>query len=181
MRAVGPASRLVQSRLRAVAVALLLAPLVGASGAHDVHLSFTQVTVDARRVTCRVRVFRDDLELAMARHTGVAGWKAEASVAVDSAFATYFARAFPLRADGATLVPRVTSSGGERDEAGEEVRWFVVALEAPRPVAALSLHAALFFELYGDQRNVVRVEHPDGRRHALYFAAGDGRAQVVRF
>ncbi len=149
---------------------------------HDVHLSFTRITVNGPTIVCRVRLFTSDLQHALGRLAGRDSVLVTSTGAVDSLFASYFARAFPLVADGVTLQPRVTDSGDERDAGGEPMRWYVVELAAPGRIRTLRLRAALLFELFSDQRNVVQVvDASTGKRTSFYFAAGDVTAKSVEF
>lgn len=150
--------------------------------AHDVHLSFTRITVHADTIDCRIRLFTSDIQYALGRLTGRDSVIITASAADDSLFARYFARAFPLVADGTTLPPAVIDRGEERDSGGEPMRWYTIRLIAPTHIRALSLRAAVLFELFRDQRNVVQVvDAATDRRTSFYFAGGDTSMKSVTF
>lgn len=164
-----------------VLAALLLPRPAGAAARHDVHVSHARVVVEGPRVLVRVRVFRDDLELALARRAGQPGLRWSASPAMDSLFGAYFAAQVQVDANGRRLAPRVLARGAEKDpQAGEPMVWYLVALDAPAPVTRLALANRLLFDVYADQQNLVLVLQPvSDRRQSLYFVRGDEGMQVV--
>jgi hypothetical protein len=146
---------------------------------HDVHISHTRLVVEGRTVVCRVRLFADDLERTLRQRTGDAALRLD-SPAADSAFARYFAERVTLTADGARLTGRLSAAGQERDAGGYAMRWYVVELQAPRPVARLGVRNALLFDVFRDQQNIVAALRTAGdRRSTLFFAAGDTKEQVL--
>ncbi len=141
---------------------------------HDLHLTYSRIVVDGDRVTCRVRLFKDDLQRALK------------SVAIDSLtdslFTAYFNARVVLTSAGATLKARVTASGRDSDTTDPEMWWFRLEAVAPQPLATLSLRLGLLFELYADQRNLVTViKMPGEERRSLYFTASDRREQQIRW
>jgi hypothetical protein len=75
----------------------------------------------------------------------------------------------------------VSASGEERDAGGYAMRWYVVELDAARPVTRLALRNTLMFDLFRDQQNIVTVlRMPGERRTTLFFAAGEDREQVIK-
>jgi hypothetical protein len=161
-----------------LAAAALLAP-AAASALHDVHVSHTRAVVEGRTVALNVRLFADDLAATLRRTSGDAALALD-TPAGDSAFARYLARQVTVSADGVRLVPRVTAAGTANDGTGVPMRWYVVELTAPAPVAKLALRNALMFDTFRDQQNIVAVlRMPGERRTTLFFASGDEKEQVV--
>ena len=159
------------------AAALALAPSV--AGAHDVHVSHARLVIEGRTVVLRVRLFADDLERALRSHSGDAALRVS-TPAADSAFARYFGARVSLTADGARLAPRISAAGDEKDVGGYAMRWYVVELEAARPVARLALRNTLMFDLFRDQQNIVTaLRMPGERRTTLFFASGDTKEQTL--
>ena len=166
---------------------LLLALLATADGVpatpsavHDLHLTHARMVVEGKSVVCRIRVFRDDLEIALQRQSGRADFKLTGEARADSLFGAYANRHFLLRADRDTLTFKVTSSGAEHDPSSQEVLWYILEAEAPRPVTRLGVLNGLMFELFRDQQNIMQVlRQPAGERKTLYFVSTAAREQVI--
>lgn len=169
--------------IRAAGLALGVA-LAGGAGpapvAHDIHLTHARMVIEGRNVVCRIRVFRDDAELALRQFAGRADLQLTGQARAESLFAAYASRRFLLRAGSDTLRFRVTSSGAEHDQDAQEVIWYVLEAEAPRPIARLGVLNGLMFELYRDQQNLMQVLRMPGEdRTTLYFVSTDPREQVI--
>lgn len=170
--------------IRFLALAAMLITADGASTApsalHDLHLTHARMVVEGKTVVCRIRVFRDDAEVALRGFTGQLAFQLTGADRGDSIFGAYAAKHLLLRADDATLALRVTASGAERDPAGEEVVWYVLQGEAPRPITRLGVLNGLMFELFRDQQNLMTVLRlPGSERKTLYFVSTDPREQVI--
>ncbi len=140
--------------------------------AHDVHLTYSRMVVDGASVTCRVRLFKDDLDKAL-RSSGPAA-------TTDSLFAAYFNAHVTMSSDGRRLSGRVVQSGRDPDVTDQEMWWFQIEASAARPITTLTLRIALFFELYKDQKNLVTLlKMPGEERRSLLFAGGDTAEQVI--
>lgn len=165
-----------------MAVALLGRSLGAATGmparAHDLHLSQTRLVVDGTTVAARIRLFEDDLILALTRAA-----KAPAAVPVtDAAVLAYLRPLVRVRADGVLLTPMLGASGEESDAQNQRVRWYLLTFQAAAPIRSVALRVAPFFELYDDQQNLVTaVRGADGPRRSLLFRTGDDSEQPVRF
>lgn len=152
----------------------------GTRFAHDIHLSHTRMVVEGATITARVRVFHDDLEAALRRHSGRAELMVRDGSSQDSIFIAYLESRVTLHSGGVRLKPRVLQSGPDPDAVDSPMWWYVVEFKAPRPIAELTLRHELMFELFGDQRNIVALVHmPHQARYSMYFAAGESRAQTV--
>ena len=140
--------------------------------AHDVHLTYSRMVVDGASVTCRVRLFKDDLDKAL-QSSGPAA-------TTDSLFAAYFNAHVTMSSDGRRLSGRVVQSGRDPDVTDQEMWWFQIEASAARPITTLTLRIALFFELYKDQKNLVTLlKMPGEERRSLLFAGGDTAEQVI--
>lgn len=169
-------------RFLALAAGLIIADgaTTAPSALHDLHLTHARLVVEGKTVVCRVRVFRDDAEIALRGFTGQAEFTLSLETRADSVFGAYVAKHLLLKADGAPLKLRVTSSGGERDPTSQDVLWYVLEGEAPRPIARLGVLNGLMFELYRDQQNLMQVlRMPANDRKTLYFVSTDPREQVI--
>ncbi len=147
---------------------------------HDVHVSHTRMVLEGRSVVLRIRLFHDDLQLALRRFGGDSTLALTMEHRADSLFGAYFRQGARLAADGRAIRLRVTSSGMERDDAAEQVVWYVLEGEVARPVAQLVLLQSVLFEVFRDQQNIVQLLRlPEDRRHTLYFTARDPREQAL--
>ena len=132
-------------------------------------------------ITARVRMFRDDLEHALARfhHTD------SATVAnhprLDSLIGAYLGRALVLQADGKALQGTVLQVGRERDEGNWEMTWVLLRYPLPRPAKQLVVRNDILFEMFPNQQNLVQaLRLPGGERQTLYYAVGS-EPQTVRW
>lgn len=162
------------------AVTAAFAPLASvaprAAAPHPVHLSYGRLVVEGRTLTLRLRLFRDDLETALAKFNG-APVKVVSNGQSDSLFARYFNDRALVAADGERLAGVIVASGEDA-----EMWWYDVRFTAPRDVRTLRVRNGVLFDVYADQRNVVKVVHfPSERQFALSFAPRDTEPQTVAF
>ncbi|TFG62618.1 MAG: hypothetical protein E4H28_07440 [Gemmatimonadales bacterium] len=143
---------------------------------HPLHVSTAQLAVEERVAYLRIRIFKSDLEAALANAVGLDSLRLQPIPAHDSLFLAYFAERYEIVLDGDPTSPVITASGEDVDSGdGEERIWWVqVEYEAARPIEQLSIRARILFEWFEDQRNIVRVLHIlSGKQKTLYFAAPD--------
>ena len=149
---------------------------------HDTHLTYSRIVVNGASIVLRVRVFQDDLELALRHWSGRPNVVATSTPAVDSLFAAYWHTTTRVTADGATLRGRVLKSGADSGDTEAKMFWYEIQFLAAKPMRQLSVHIGLFFEQFRDQRNIVSlIRMPGGERESMYFAAGDKREVVVKW
>jgi len=161
-------------------LALLLGVLGLAEAPHDLHVSYGNLGVEGATAVLQVRLFKDDLEEALRRETGQELESMEATPEMDQAFLAYYTQRFLLEADGTPLQGRIIGSGLDQQDR-EPVWWYRIAYEAEATIRGLRITNTLLFELFTDQRNVLRVAHfPDGKRRAYYFAEGE-ETSVIEF
>lgn len=172
------ARRMARGAIGAAALAMLVPTGVAAGARHDLHLSQTRLVVDGATVAARIRVFEDDLIVALTREAGAR----TPVVVTDSAMTRYLLQHVVVRANGVVLRGAVGGTGEETDAQNQRVRWVVLTFAAGRPVQALALRVTPFLELYSDQQNIVTaVRGANGPRRSLLFASGDDAEQIVRF
>lgn len=165
---------------------LLLSVALGAwapERPHPLHLSTTAIAIDETAVFLRVRMFKNDLEGALAAADGRDSLTLAATPEHDAMFLAYFSERFELRFDGASVTPDIVGSGEDlQTRAGDERIWWVeLRYEAPAGFEALGIRAAILYERFDDQRNIVRVLHTGtGGQKTLYFAAPDDDWSEVR-
>lgn len=153
-----------------------------ARAVHNIHLTYTRMVVDGASVVARVRLFKDDLEKALAAEAKTPTFTVTATPAADSLFARYWNTHVTVRSDGDRLIGRVLQSGPDPDVTDQEMWIYLVELPARRPVRSLSVRVALLFDHFRDQRNLVTLlRMPAEERHSLYFVAGDAGEQRLTF
>lgn len=169
--------------LIAVAAALLL-PGPGAGGAapapHDLHIAYADLAVEGDVVAGRIRLFRDDLERALGPLVGASALALTPGPEADALVLRYVAAHLRVAdAGGGPLEPELIASG--QDELDREpVWWVVVQYRATAPISELRVSNTLLFELFDDQRNIMKfVRFPDRREKTFYFAPGESE-HVVR-
>ena len=168
------------------AVALLLlgtgstpeATPAGSPRPHDLHITSGTLEGEGGPAVYKIRVVRDDLAAALAGHAGEPIVDMSADPEVDAIFLDYVEAHVRIRADGVLLEPNLLASG-EDELDREPVWWYRVQYRADTPVRQLSLVNTFLFELFDDQRNILRVVHfPAEAQRTYYFAPGEDSIQV---
>ena len=159
--------------LLSVALALTSPVDVGAGPFHDLHISYGSSVVEGNAVVVRVRFFKDDLETALRSHSGREGLTMEANPDTDALFMSYFSERFGIEVGGRALAGMIVGSGEDALDR-EPVWWYAVQFEAPEPVRSFRVRNTLLFELFGNQRNIVKFVHfPDETQKTYSFGRGE--------
>lgn len=144
---------------------------------HPLHLSTTMLAIDESAAFLRVRMFKNDLERALAAAGGRDSLVLAPTPEHDSLFLAYFGERFELRFDGADGGRPVIIGSGEdlsTREGDERIWWVELRYDLAAPASVVALRARQLYEQFDDQRNIVRVLHTEsGRQRTLYFAAPD--------
>lgn len=144
---------------------------------HPLHLSTTMLAIDESAAFLRVRMFKKDLERALAASGDRDSLALAPTPDHDSLFLEYFGERFELRFDGASSAPPVIIGSGEdlsTDEGDERIWWVELRYDLAAPANSVAVRARQLYELFDDQRNIVRVlDTESGRQRTLYFAAPD--------
>ena len=150
--------------------------------AHDIHASHTRIVFEGRTVALRVRLFHDDLQLALRAFARRAGLELTQADRADSLFAAYFAKVVRFEVDGKVPAFRVTASAAEPDQVAGMVVWYVLEGEVAGMPSRVTMLNALLFEAFDDQQNIVQIlRMPEEERRTLYFTAREPKAQDLRF
>ena len=155
-----------------------------APAAHPLHLSTAQLLVERTDAFLRIRMFKDDLEQALAAHAGTTMFTLQPIPRADSVFLSYFSRVFELEAGGSRLPAEVLSSGEDLESGDGDQRmwWYLLGFEVEARITEISIANRVLFDQFEDQRNIVRILHaPTDRQRTLYFAAPDDDPVMVRF
>lgn len=143
---------------------------------HPLHLSTSHLAVDEKTAWLRIRMFKDDLEAALATYFGVESLVLEPSAEHDSLFLAYFGQAFGLRFNGVEVTGVIESSGEDLESGDGDLRiwWYQVRFDGAEVIRGVEVRNEMLYESFRDQRNIVRVLHaPTETRKTLYFAAPD--------
>jgi len=147
-------------------------PLVAA--AHKYYTSLAQAEYDAESKSMEVtlRVFADDLELALTRRAGLAV-SLDRTKNADRLVLAYLRDTFEIRnRDGEAKALKWV---GMELRAG--VAWLYVEAEMPEGLSGARLRDHVLFELFAEQVNTVSVRYA-GARADLVFVPGDGERAV---
>ena len=150
------------------------APRASAGAAHKYYTSLAQVEYNAgsKSVEVSLRVFADDLELALTRR---AGRKVSLDRTKDAAshVLAYLRDTFEIRnRDGATKTLKWVGM-----EVRSGVAWLYVEAEMPEGLSGARLRDHVLFELFAEQVNTVSVRYP-GAKTDLVFVRGVGECVV---
>lgn len=150
------------------------APPNTAAAAHKYYTSLAQVEYNAenKSVEVALRVFADDLELALTRRTGRAV-SLDRTKDADRLTFDYIRDTFEIknREGGAKALKWVGM------ELRSGVAWLYLEAEMPEGLAGARLRDQILFELFEEQVNVVSVRCA-GERNDLVFVRGDGERVV---
>ena len=149
---------------------------------HDTHVSHTRLVLEGNTVALRVRLFHDDLTLALRAMTGDSSLALTEGSRADTLFARYFRQHVKLEVNGRPVALQVTASGMEQDAAAQQVVWYVLEGGLDRPAARIVLMNGLLFDAFRDQQNILQLlTLPGETRRTLYFIASDPRDQQLSF
>ncbi len=155
----------------------------GAVGVHDYHVTYGRMAVEGPSAACEIRFFKHDLEDAVARYTGSPEFRLGAGRREDSLFVAYLNSKLKVWLNGAPVTAHLVGSG-EESMRDEEMWWYLVDYTSSETITRIEIQNRLLFELFGDQRNMMKVQHfpsagqstfyfvPDSDRRSLEFPAG---------
>jgi hypothetical protein len=157
-------------------------PVPVAAAVHDIHASHIRMVLEGRTVALRVRLFHDDLLLALRAFTNRPDLQLTTADRADSAFGAYFAKVVRFEADGQAPTLRVTSSAAEPDQVAGIVVWYVLEGQVAATPSHLTMLNGLLFEVFDDQQNIVQIlRMPGEERRTLYFTAREPKPQDLSF
>ena len=163
--------------MTAVLIGVALFGAAPPARAHKFYTSLAQVEYNAETGTVEValRVFADDLELALTRRAG-RQVRLERTKDRDRLVVEYVREKFELKnRAGQTKELRLVGVEVER-----EVAWLYFEAEMPEGLAGARLRDQVLFELFAKQVNVVDFKWTGGKSD-LVFVRGDGERAVPGF
>jgi hypothetical protein len=159
--------------------ALASFPDAGAVARHDLHVSYGNAVVEDRAIVVRLRLFKDDLEAALGAELGVSILAMSATPEIDQIFLRYLDEHLSIDVDGSRLEPEILARGEDLLDR-EPVWWYAIHYEAPSRVTSFRVRNTLLFELFDDQRNVMKFVHfPDEAQRTYAFARGEEEHRVT--
>jgi hypothetical protein len=161
---------------------LALAPPTGAGASamcgHDLHVSYGAAAVEGRVLSVRIRFFKDDLELALARRGGRPTTALAVGPEADAAVLSYLKSHLTVEVAGRALEATLVGSG-EDELDREPVWWYAVQFEAQAALSAFRVRNTLLTELFDDQTNIVKFVHfPDQKQKTYSFGRGEESFEV---
>ncbi|MEO8450233.1 MAG: DUF6702 family protein [Gemmatimonadota bacterium] len=143
---------------------------------HPIHVTYGRLQIEPTGVTLRIRMFKDDLEKALVQDRRPKAVSPSAPE-MDSNFSAYCGERIVLVADGMPLKGTVSGRGTEQD-----MRWYSIRFPTSKPVHTLALSNRMFFELFTDQQNLLKVvDTASGEESSLYFVLGEPGPVTLTF
>jgi len=146
---------------------------------HEFHVTYGRMAIEGNVAVARIRFYTDDLEATLARAAGVAEFRMETSPAVDSLFLAYFGRQFQLIVERKVLDGTIVGSGDDVVDR-EPAWWFLIRFDAGEPIDDFRMRNALLFDMFEDQKNILKVVHlPDETQRSYTFSSEEETIDVV--
>lgn len=145
--------------------------------AHDLHIAYGDMAIEGNVVAGRIRMFKNDLEAALGPMVNADAFTLQPGSEADALVMRYIRDHLHIQvagpgedaASGTVLEPTLVRSGQDMLDR-EPVWWVIIQLEAPAPVVTLHVRNTLLFDVYGDQRNIMKfVRFPDQSQKTFYF------------
>jgi hypothetical protein len=133
--------------------------------AHPMHVSYGRMVLEGDMALLNVRIFIDDLEDALSRFHDVPGLRMRPDPVIDSLFTDYFNEMFTF-AIGDSIVPGVIVESGESDD----MWWYIVLFQGWEPINEISFRTELLYEIFDDQRNIMRILHTATDEYQMYYS-----------
>jgi hypothetical protein len=145
---------------------------------HELHVVTADLAVEGRVMAGRLRFFKHELEQALGPLVGADMVTLTRGAEADALVLRYLRDHLRLEQDGILLEAMILDSG--EDELDRHPTWWVVVrYQAEAPIERLTVRNTLLFELFDDQRNVMKfVRFPEGAQETVYFTAGEAQAVV---
>jgi hypothetical protein len=158
----------------------VLASLISAPRrVHEFHVTYGRMAIEGNVAVARIRFYTDDLEATMARAAGEDSFLMETSPAVDSLFLAYFAKQFQFIVSGNVLEGTIIGSGDDVVDR-EPAWWFLIRFDAGEPIGDFRMRNALLFDVFEDQKNILKVVHlPDETQRSYTFTAEEETIEVI--
>ena len=151
-----------------------------ALGAHDFHVSLTEVRHNAKEQTLEVsvRLFTDDLDKAIVLSTGQSTGlvKGQETPATERLISTYLKSNLGIEVDGKSAALQFLGKELQTDAV-----WCYLEVEGVHKVERIKVRNAALIEVFPDQTNMVNV-HVGSQTRSVLLRKGttDGTLEFVR-
>jgi hypothetical protein len=141
--------------------------------AHDLHVVTADMAIEGSVMAGRLRFFKHELEQALGPMVGADMVTLSPGAEADALVLRYLRDHLRIEAAGEVLEAAILQSG--EDELDRHPTWWVVVhYQAAAPIRDVTIRNTLLFELFDDQRNVMKlVRFPEESQETVYFAAGE--------
>jgi hypothetical protein len=145
---------------------LLIIVLAGAFCYHDYHVSVVQLqqNVSEKTVEISMRVFTDDLEIALSKENGNKRFVISDGDRNDETIKRYLIRRFEVR-DAKRQVKNLKYLGKEQEA---DATWIYIEVEGITDSRGLSLRNDMLMEIFDDQVNMVSFKSEFGKKTYLF-------------
>jgi hypothetical protein len=127
---------------------------------HPMHVSYGRMVLEGNVALLNVRIFTDDLENALSRFHDVPGVRMRFTLTI---------------AD--SVVPGQIVDSGESDD----MWWYLVLFEGWQPINEVSFRTELLYDIFDDQRNIMRILHTETDEYQMYYSvAGAPETHVFK-
>jgi len=145
---------------------------------HDLHITSGNAAVEGDLIITRIRFFKDDLESALRLNGAGPDFVLADDPTTDAAFMEYFKERYVVWVGGVRISPTMLAKG-EDELDREPIWWDAVQHEAPEVVEVFQVRNTLLFELFDDQRNIVKFVHfPEETQRTFSFGEGDEEFEI---
>ncbi len=154
---------------------------------HDLHIAYADMAIEGCVIAGRIRIFKHDLERALSPLVGADAVSLRPGSEADALVMRYLREHLVIEAVGGaaaagraggeagtgvrgpSLEPTLLQSG--QDELDREpVWWVIVQYEAMTPIDTLRVRNTILFEVFDDQRNIMKfVRFPGESQKTFYF------------
>jgi len=132
---------------------------------HPLHLSHGNMVLEGKHAILNVRLFQDDLELALSQFHSIDGLRVRADPILDSLFVSYFNSQFTMSIADSIHEGSILASGQS-----EDMWWYAVTFASTDTITAVTFRNDLLFDIFNDQRNITRVLHTSSDKQRTFYS-----------
>ena len=145
---------------------------------HDIHVSIGRMAVEGNQAMLQIRLFQDDLELALQNFHSDNSLRLKVDPQTDSLFMHYLNEKLVIKYGNEALKGVVVASGEDMLN-GYPVWWYSLMYQASSTIDSLAIDHQVLMEIFDDQQNVIRITHyPSDNERMYYMVGGDSEVEV---
>lgn len=147
-------------------IGLFVLAVVTAFGYHDYHVSLTQIQQNTAEKTMEIsmRVFTDDLEIALSKSNGNRKFIVNNKDSNDEFLKRYLLRHFEFK-DAKKKIVNFKYLGKEQEA---DATWIYLEIAGVSTWSGMSLKNDVLMEVFDDQVNMVNFKSESGKKTYLY-------------